>query len=82
MAVSVAVMVWFPVVCNVAEKLPAPLVSVESAGSDAVASELVKWMVSAKDVTVRKCFTAVTVKLKAVPGTALAGADTVRCTAA
>jgi len=78
LAVSLAVMVWFPVACNVAEKVPAPFVSVESAGSEADPSELVKWMVSVNEVTVPACLTAVTVKLKAVPATALAGADTLR----
>ena len=42
LAVSVAVMVWLPAVCRVAEKVPVPLVSVESAGRLAAPSELVK----------------------------------------
>ena len=40
--VSVAVMVWLPVVFRVAEKLPVPFVRDEFAGSDAIASVLVK----------------------------------------
>jgi len=35
--VSVAVRVWLPVVCNVAEKIPMPSVSVAFAGSAAFA---------------------------------------------
>jgi len=40
--VSVAVMVWLPEVFSVAKKLPVPLVKVESEGSTAAGSELVK----------------------------------------
>ena len=36
--VSVAVIVWFPGVFNVAENVPVPFVTVESAGSTATAS--------------------------------------------
>jgi hypothetical protein len=46
-AVSVAVMVWLPAVLSVAENVPAPLVNVELAGSEAAASVLVKWTVPA-----------------------------------
>ena len=45
--VSVAVMVWVPVVCNVVEKVPIPSVSVEFAGSVAFASVLEKCTVPA-----------------------------------
>jgi hypothetical protein len=38
--VSVAVMVWLPEVFSVAEKVPVPFVSFESAGSTALASVL------------------------------------------
>jgi hypothetical protein len=40
--VSVAVMVWLPVVFGVTEKVPVPFVSVELAGSTACPSLLVK----------------------------------------
>src|SRR5579862_9882038 len=40
--VSVAVIVWFPAVLNVAVKLPEPFVSVASCGSVALRSVLVK----------------------------------------
>jgi hypothetical protein len=40
--VSVAVIVWPPVVLSVAEKVPVPFVSVEFAGSTAWLSVLVK----------------------------------------
>jgi hypothetical protein len=43
--VSVAVMVWAPVVFNVAEKVPVPFVSVVLGGSTAWASVLVKCIV-------------------------------------
>ena len=47
LAVSVAVRVWLPDVLNVAEKVPAPAVNFESAGSTALGSELEKWIVPA-----------------------------------
>ena len=43
--VSVAVMVWGPLVFSVAWKLPVPFVRPEFPGSAAVPSELVKWTV-------------------------------------
>jgi hypothetical protein len=43
--VSVAVILWPPLVLRVAEKVPTPLVSVASAGSTAAGSVLVKWTV-------------------------------------
>ncbi len=43
--VSVAVIVWLPVVLRVAENVRTPLVSVESAGSVALGSLAVKWTV-------------------------------------
>jgi hypothetical protein len=46
-AVSVALIVWLPDVFRVAEKVPVPFVSVELAGSIALASELEKWTVPA-----------------------------------
>ena len=50
--VSVAVIVWFPAVFNVAENVPTPLVSVESAGNVAKPSLLVKCTVPAYPVEV------------------------------
>jgi hypothetical protein len=44
--VSVAVIVWPPVVLSVAEKVPVPFVSVEFVGSTAWPSVLVKCTVS------------------------------------
>jgi hypothetical protein len=44
---SVAMMVWLPEVFSVAEKVPAPFMSVELAGRIALASELEKWTVPA-----------------------------------
>ncbi len=75
--VSVAVMVWLPLVFSVAEKLLVPLTRVEAPGSTAAPSVLVKATVSAKLVTVlpyASC--AVTAKLKATLLVALAGALT------
>jgi hypothetical protein len=83
MAVSVAVIVWLPVVCSVAANVPVPLVNVASAGSDADPSVLVKCVLSLKAVAVLlKGSRAVTVKLNAVPAVAVAGADTEKCVAA
>ena len=45
--VSVAVIVWPPAVFSVAEKVPVPLVKVESAGKVAAPSVLVKCIVPA-----------------------------------
>src|SRR4051812_3197947 len=45
--VSVAVIVWLPTVFSVAEKVPVPLVNVESAGNTATPSVLVKCTVPA-----------------------------------
>ena len=42
LTVSTAVIVWFPAVRNVAENVPTPLASTESAGSVAAPSVLVK----------------------------------------
>jgi hypothetical protein len=47
LTVSVALIVWLPEVFSVAEKVPVPFVSFESAGSTALASELEKWTVPA-----------------------------------
>ena len=81
--VSVAVMDWFPAVRSVTENVPVPLLSVESAGSAAAPSELVKWTVSPNDVIVLLFWSnAVTVTLKALPAVALAGADTTKWGAA
>jgi hypothetical protein len=46
-AVSVAVIVWFPAVFNVAENVPVPFVNVESAGNTAAPSLAVKCTVPA-----------------------------------
>lgn len=40
--VSVAVTVWLPAVVNVADRVPTPLINVESAGRVAAGSVLVK----------------------------------------
>ena len=50
--VSVAVMVWFPMVCRVAESVPTPLINVESAGKAAAPSLLVKCTAPAYPVAV------------------------------
>ena len=47
LTVSVAVMLWFPADFKVALNVPTPLVSVESAGATACASELVKCAIPA-----------------------------------
>src|SRR5437868_3174734 len=81
--VSVAVMVWLPAVTRVAVKVAVPLVSVALAGRVALPSELVKWTLSPKPVTVLLAwFRAVTVKVNAPPALAVAGADTAKWIAA
>ena len=45
LAASPTVMVWLPAVSSVALKVPVPLVSVQSGGSMAWPSLLVKWTV-------------------------------------
>jgi hypothetical protein len=80
--VSVAVIVWPPVVPSVTAKVPVPAVRGESAGSAVWLSELVKWTVPAYDVAVLlNASRAVAVTVKAVPAIALAGALTVKCVA-
>ena len=74
--VSVAVIVWLPTAFSVIEKVPVPFVSVEFAGRTALVSVLVKCTVPEYVVTVLlEASSAVTVKLKAVPAVAEAGAE-------
>jgi hypothetical protein len=47
LAMSVAVMVWLPLIFSVAEKVPIPFVSGEFGGRTASASLLVNWTVPA-----------------------------------
>src|SRR5262249_62201611 len=81
--VSVAVIVRLPDVLNVAEKVPAPLVKVLSAGRVAAGSLLVKCAVPLYAVAVLlNPSSAVTVKLNAEPATAADGALTLEVVAA
>src|SRR5438876_11205195 len=78
--VSVAVMVWAPIVSRVAENVPVPAVRVLLAGRVAAASVLVKWTVPAYAVAVLpKASCAVTVKLNGLREVAVAGAGTAKC---
>jgi len=79
LGVSVAVMVWLPAVCRVAENVPTPLVNVELAGSVAEPSLLVKCTVPAyAGVVLLKRSTAVTVKLNDVPAVCGDVAETIK----
>src|SRR5207248_1386112 len=81
--VSDAVIVWLPAVRRVAENVPVPLDTVESAGSDACASLAVNWRVPEYAVAVLLNWSrAVTVKPKALPAVAADGVDTAKCVAA
>jgi hypothetical protein len=75
--VSVALIIWLPAVIRVAERTLLPDASVESAGSCALGSVLVKCTVPAYLVTVAfEASSAVTVKLREVPEGTLTGAVT------
>jgi hypothetical protein len=81
--VSVAVMVRLPAVLSVALNVPAPLVSVASAGRLAAPSLLVKWTVPAYPVAVfPAASSAVTVTLNGNPVSDEDGAVTVKWVAA
>jgi hypothetical protein len=81
--VSVAVIVWLPLVASVAPKVPAPFVRPLFAGNVPCASLLVKCRLPAYPVArLLNASSAVTVKLNAPPVVAAAGALTVRCVAA
>jgi len=73
-AVSVAVTVWLPAVFKVTLKLPAPLVSIASAGKVAAASLEVSATVGvALVITFQFASTALTVTVKTVPAVCAAG---------
>ena len=76
--VSVAVIVCEPAVLSVALKVPTPLLSVELTGSVAAPSVEVNYL----GTVLPNASSAVTVKLKALPAVALAGALSAKCVAA
>ena len=81
LAESDTVTVCGPAVANVTEKVPWPLVNVESAGSrtPGEVSLLLKWTVPVYPPTgLPRSFSAVTVTLNACPAVTVAGAVTLR----
>src|SRR5436190_803209 len=83
LAVSAAVIVWIGAVLRVERKVLAPVDRLASAGSEALASVLEKWMVPVKPVAVLSNWSwAVIVTVNAVLAPTEAGAVTLKCVAA
>src|SRR2546430_10715946 len=77
LTVSLAVIVWLPLVFRVALKVPVPLVKVLLAGGTAAPSPLVKGTVPiSPGVGLLKSSVALTGHVKAMPGVAFVGALT------